>query len=57
MEIQPQTFIDIQNLIDSIYCQGSRDKDNNDYNLELKFKMIYASEFKKLLSNSNAAHY
>ena len=57
MEIQSQLLFAFRTYIDSIYCKGSRDKDNNNYSLELKFNMIYASEFKKLLSNSNAAHY
>ena len=57
MEIQPQLLLTFRTYIDSIYGKGGRDKDNNDYCLELKFNMIYDSEFKKLLSNSIAAHY
>ena len=57
MEIQPQLLFAFRTYIDSIYCKGSRDKDNNNYSLKLKFNMIYASEFKGWLSNSIAAHY
>ena len=57
MEIQPQLLFAFRTFIDSIYSKGSRDKDSNDSSLELRFNMIYASEFKKWLSNSIAAHY
>ena len=57
IEILPQLLFAFRTYIDSIYGKGSRDKDNNDYSLELKFNMINASEFEKLLSNSIAAHY
>ena len=55
--ILPQLLFAFITYIDSIYGKESRYKDTNDYNLELKFNMIYASEFRKLLSNSIAAHY
>ena len=37
------TFICIKIYIDSFCGKGSRDKNNNDYSLELKFNMINAS--------------
>ena len=57
VEILPQFLFAFRTYIDSVYGKGSRDKDNNDYSLELKFNIINASEFKKWLSNSIAAHY
>ena len=57
IEILPQFLFAFRTNIDSIYSKGSRDKDNNNYSLELKFNMINVSEFEKLLSNSIAAHY
>ena len=57
IEILPQLLFTFRTFLDSIYGKGSRDKDNNDYSLEFKFNMIYASEFKKWLSNSFIAHY
>ena len=57
IEILPQLLFTFRIYIDSIYGKGSRDKDNNDYSLELKFNMIYVSEFKKWLLNSIKAHY
>ena len=57
IEVPSQLLFVFRTYIDSIYGKGGRDKDNNDYSLELKFNMIYASEFKKWLSNSIAARY
>ena len=57
IEILPKLLFAFRTNIDSIYSKESRDKDNNDNSLELKFNMIYASEFKKWLLNSIAAHY
>ena len=57
IEILPQLLFAFKTYIDSINDKGSRYKDNNDNSLVLKFNMIYASEFKKWLSNSIAAHY
>ena len=57
IEILPQLLFVFRTYIDSIYGKGSRDKDNNDYSFELKFNMIYASEFKKWLLNSIAGRY
>ena len=55
IEIQPQLFA-YRTYIDSIYYKGSRDNDNNEKSFELKFNMIYASEYKKWLSNSIAVY-
>ena len=38
--ILPQLLFAFRAYIDSIYGKGSRDKDNNDYSLELRFNMI-----------------
>ena len=57
IEILSQLLFAFKTYIDSIYCKGNRNKNNNDYSLELKFNMINASEFNEWLSNSIAAHY
>ena len=57
IEIKSQLLFAFRAYIGSIYCKRNRDKDKNDYSLEIKFNMIYVSEFKGWLSNSIAAHY
>ena len=51
IEIQPQLLFAFRTYIVSIHCKESKNEDNSNYSSELKINMIYASEFKKWLSN------